>query len=118
MQLRILIAILGGAAVGLERPWSPHASGPKAHSAGISDVYDARSDSGLGRMVVVRGLIVFASVLASGAAALIAAAYDQLRIQHVHAIGGPSNFRLLRACHWTTTTDSGRGVIVMLSPDS
>jgi uncharacterized membrane protein YhiD involved in acid resistance len=31
----ILIAALGGAAVGLEREWSGHASGPEAHFAGI-----------------------------------------------------------------------------------
>lgn len=31
----IVIAGLGGAAVGLEREWSGHASGPEAHFAGI-----------------------------------------------------------------------------------
>jgi len=31
----IAIAALGGAAVGLEREWSGHASGPEAHFAGI-----------------------------------------------------------------------------------
>jgi len=33
--LGILIAILGGAGVGVERQWSGHASGPKARFAGI-----------------------------------------------------------------------------------
>jgi len=33
--LSILIAILGGASVGVERQWSGHASGPKARFAGI-----------------------------------------------------------------------------------
>jgi uncharacterized membrane protein YhiD involved in acid resistance len=31
----IAIAALGGAAVGLEREWSGHASGPEAHFAGF-----------------------------------------------------------------------------------
>ena len=33
--LGLLIATLGGAAVGLERQWSGHAEGPRARFAGI-----------------------------------------------------------------------------------
>ena len=33
--VRVLIAALGGAAVGLERQWSGHADGPAARFAGI-----------------------------------------------------------------------------------
>ena len=33
--LGIVVAALGGAAVGLERQWSGHAEGPRAHFAGI-----------------------------------------------------------------------------------
>ena len=35
----IVIAALGGAAVGLEREWLGHASGPEAHFAGIRTLH-------------------------------------------------------------------------------
>jgi hypothetical protein len=31
----VLVAVLGGAAVGIERQWSGHAEGPSAHFGGV-----------------------------------------------------------------------------------
>src|SRR6516164_6552361 len=58
--LGILIAALGGTAVGLEREWSGHATGPSA---------------GLAGWLWANGLQILAAVLLAGCAGLIVAAY-------------------------------------------
>lgn len=81
--LGIAIAALGGAAVGLEREWSGHASGPEAHFAGL------RTFTLLGGLAGVAGwlwLLAFqplAIVLLAGATALVVAAYVAASRRHV-----------------------------------
>ncbi|HSA93459.1 MAG TPA: MgtC/SapB family protein [Terriglobales bacterium] len=71
----LLTAALGGAAVGLEREWSGHASGPDARFAGI------RTFTLLGGMAGMAGWLwavqytVFAAILLAAGAALVVAAY-------------------------------------------
>jgi uncharacterized membrane protein (DUF4010 family) len=73
--LGLLIATLGGAAVGLEREWSGHASGPRARFAGIRTFTLLGLGAGVAGWLWSNGLQVFAAILAAGSAALIVAAY-------------------------------------------
>ena len=71
----ILIAALGGAAVGLEREWSGHATGPNARFAGIRTFTLMGLLAGLAGWLWSNGLQLLAVLLLSGCAALIVAAY-------------------------------------------
>jgi uncharacterized membrane protein (DUF4010 family) len=79
----IVIAGLGGAAVGLEREWSGHASGPEAHFAGI------RTFALLGGLAGVTGWLwnqnfqAAAIILLGGATAVVVAAYIAASQRHV-----------------------------------
>jgi uncharacterized membrane protein (DUF4010 family) len=73
--LGILIAALGGAAVGLEREWSGHATGPNARFAGIRTFTLMGLLAGLGGWLWLNGLQVLAVLLLGGCAGLIVAAY-------------------------------------------
>jgi uncharacterized membrane protein (DUF4010 family) len=71
----LLIAALGGAAVGLERQWSGHAEGPGARFAGIRTFTMLGAVGGLCGLMWLNGLAVPAAILLAGAAAIVAAAY-------------------------------------------
>lgn len=71
----ILIATLGGAAVGLEREWSGHANGPGARFAGIRTFTLLGLQSGFAGWLWFNDLHVIATLLAAGCTALIVAAY-------------------------------------------
>lgn len=73
--LGILIATLGGAAVGLERQWSGHATGPRAHFAGIRTFTLLGLAAGLSGWLWTNGMHVFGATLLAAAAALVVAAY-------------------------------------------
>jgi uncharacterized membrane protein (DUF4010 family) len=73
--LGILIAALGGAAVGLEREWSGHASGPGARFAGIRTFTLMGLLAGLAGWLWFGGLQIIAGLLLGGCAALVVAAY-------------------------------------------
>ena len=73
--LGILIAALGGAAVGLEREWSGHATGPSARFAGIRTFSLLGLLAGLAGWLWANGLQILAAVLLAGCAGLIVAAY-------------------------------------------
>jgi uncharacterized membrane protein (DUF4010 family) len=73
--LGILIAALGGAAVGLEREWSGHATGPGARFAGLRTFTLMGLLAGLGGWLWLNGLQILAVLLLGGCAALIVAAY-------------------------------------------
>ncbi|HXE89869.1 MAG TPA: MgtC/SapB family protein [Terriglobales bacterium] len=81
----LVTAALGGAAVGLEREWSGHASGPDARFAGI------RTFTLLGGMAGMAGWLwslqytAFAAILLSAAAALVLAAYISAARRSVEA---------------------------------
>jgi uncharacterized membrane protein (DUF4010 family) len=70
----VLVAVLGGTAIGIERQWSGHAEGPSAHFAGV------RTFTMLGAIAGLAGwlssaLPVIAALLVAGAVGLTVAAY-------------------------------------------
>jgi len=71
----LLIATLGGAAVGLERQWSGHAGGPRARFAGIRTFTMLGAVGGLSGWLWNAGVTVPAAILLAGAVTIIAAAY-------------------------------------------
>lgn len=71
----LLIAALGGAAVGIERQWSGHAEGPRARFAGVRTFTLLGALGGLGGALWRVGMTGPALVILSGATALIVAAY-------------------------------------------
>ncbi len=71
----LLIAALSGTAVGIERQWSGHAAGPRAHFAGIRTFTMLGGLAGLSGSLWNLGLTGPAVVIVAGAAALIVAAY-------------------------------------------
>ena len=83
--LHVAIAALGGAAVGIERQWSGHASGPRARFGGV------RTFTLLGAIAGVAGLAwamqapAIATALAAGAAAIVAGGYWKLGRGEVEA---------------------------------
>lgn len=71
----LLIAALGGAAVGLERQWSGHAEGPDARFAGIRTFTMLGAAGGLSGWLWTMGVIAPATVLLAGAVAVIVVGY-------------------------------------------
>jgi uncharacterized membrane protein (DUF4010 family) len=71
----LLIAALGGAAVGLERQWSGHADGPAARFAGIRTFTMLGAVGGLSGWLWTAGATIPAGILLAGAVAIVAAAY-------------------------------------------
>ncbi len=71
----LLIATLGGAAVGLERQWSGHALGPSARFAGIRTFTMLGAVGGLAGWLWLTGVTTLAAVLLGGGVAIVAAAY-------------------------------------------
>lgn len=79
--LGILIAALGGAAVGLEREWSGHATGPSARFAGIRTFSLLGLLAGLAGWLWANGLQILAAVLLAGAAGIVAAYIAASRVE-------------------------------------
>jgi uncharacterized membrane protein (DUF4010 family) len=71
----IIVAALGGAAVGLERQWSGHAEGPSARFAGIRTFTMLGALAGLSGWLWTTGATVLAATLLAGAVAITVAAY-------------------------------------------
>jgi uncharacterized membrane protein (DUF4010 family) len=71
----LLIAALGGTAVGLERQWSGHAEGPGARFAGIRTFTMLGAVAGFCGWLSTAGAIVPAAILFAGAVSIVAAAY-------------------------------------------
>jgi uncharacterized membrane protein (DUF4010 family) len=71
----IVVAALGGAAIGLERQWSGHAEGPQARFAGIRTFTLLGGFAGMAGWLWQAGATPLAAVLAGGGAALVVAAY-------------------------------------------
>jgi uncharacterized membrane protein (DUF4010 family) len=69
------VGALGGAAIGLERQWSGHASGPQARFGGIRTFTLLGGLAGLAGWLSLNGLLPLGVVLLSGAAALVVSAY-------------------------------------------
>lgn len=73
--LRILVAALGGAAVGVERQWSGHTEGPHPHFAGVRTFTMLGAMAGLSGWLWSTGAAWLAAVLLAGAVAIIVAGY-------------------------------------------
>jgi uncharacterized membrane protein (DUF4010 family) len=71
----VLVATLGGAAVGLEREWSGHATGPHARFGGIRTFTLLGALAGVAGWWSVSGLLPLAAVLLAAAAALVVVGY-------------------------------------------
>ncbi|HVQ63497.1 MAG TPA: MgtC/SapB family protein, partial [Terriglobia bacterium] len=71
----ILIAALGGLAVGLEREWSGHATGPKARFAGVRTFTLLGILSGISGWLWINQIELLAAILLAAAGALVIAAY-------------------------------------------
>jgi uncharacterized membrane protein (DUF4010 family) len=73
--VRVLVAALGGAAVGVERQWSGHAEGPEARFAGVRTFTMLGALGGFSGWLWIEGITVPAAILFAGAVAIVAAAY-------------------------------------------
>jgi uncharacterized membrane protein (DUF4010 family) len=71
----LVIAALGGAAVGLERQWSGHAEGPGARFAGMRTFTMLGAIGGFTGWLWTAGITVPAAVLLAGAVTIVVAAY-------------------------------------------
>jgi hypothetical protein len=71
----LVIAALGGAAIGLERQWSGHAEGPGARFAGIRTFAMLGALGGFTGSLWNAGVTVPAAILFAGAVAVVAAGY-------------------------------------------
>jgi uncharacterized membrane protein (DUF4010 family) len=71
----LLIAALGGTAVGLERQWSGHAEGPGARFAGIRTFTMLGAVGGVSGWLWTAGITAPGAILLAGTVAVIAAAY-------------------------------------------
>ena len=81
----LVIATLGGAAVGFERQWSGHADGPGARFGGIRTFTMLGAVSGLSGSLLTLGEPLAAIALLAGATAIIVAAYVAASRQDVDA---------------------------------
>ena len=71
----IIVAILGGAAVGVERQHSGHATGPEARLGGIRTFTLLATLAGIAGTLIVSGYVVPATLMISGGLAVIVAGY-------------------------------------------
>jgi uncharacterized membrane protein (DUF4010 family) len=73
--LGIIVAALGGLAIGIERQRSGHASGPRARFGGVRTFTLIGGIAGLAGWLITMNLVGLAIVLASGAVALVVSGY-------------------------------------------
>lgn len=73
--IRLAVAALAGMAVGLEREWSGHATGPAARFAGVRTFFLLGAIGGVAGWLLAQGQTAVSSALLLGASALIVAAY-------------------------------------------
>ena len=81
--VRLIVAAIGGAAVGIERQWSGHASGPTARFGGVRTFTLIGGLSGLAGWLWQSGVEAPAVVLLAGLMALVVAAYVRASAQSV-----------------------------------
>jgi len=75
VPVRLALAGLAGLAVGIEREWSGHASGPGARFAGVRTFLLLGLLGGVAGWLTTEGLVPVAAVLLAGGAALTIVAY-------------------------------------------
>ncbi|MGB7218745.1 MAG: MgtC/SapB family protein [Vicinamibacterales bacterium] len=71
----IIVAALGGLAIGVERQWSGHATGPRARFAGIRTFTLLGAVGGVAGWLWTQQVYALATVLLAAGAALVVAAY-------------------------------------------
>jgi uncharacterized membrane protein (DUF4010 family) len=71
----VLVATLGGAAIGLEREWSGHASGPQARFGGIRTFTLLGALGGIAGWLSISGLLPLAVVLLAASSAIVIVGY-------------------------------------------
>jgi len=71
----LVVAILGGAAVGVERQQSGHATGPDARLGGIRTFTLLGTLAGIAGLLTAANYAVAAALLVAGALALVVAGY-------------------------------------------
>lgn len=71
----LTVALLGGLAVGIEREWSGHAAGPRAHFAGVRTFTLLGLVAGLSGWLWIAGLQGPAVIFLAGSGALVVSAY-------------------------------------------
>jgi uncharacterized membrane protein (DUF4010 family) len=81
----IVAAAIGGLAVGLEREWSGHASGPQAHFGGIRTFALLGGLAGIAGCLWHNGDQLAAIVVLSAAALLVVVAYAAVAPRHIDA---------------------------------
>jgi len=72
----VLVAALGGAAVGLERQWSGHADGPRARFAGIRTFTMLGALGGFSGSMWTASITTPAAILLAGAVAIVVLGYS------------------------------------------
>jgi uncharacterized membrane protein (DUF4010 family) len=75
LPLGILVAAIGGLAIGVERQWSGHATGPQAHFAGIRTFTLLGATAGISGWLWTLQLEALATVILAGAAGLVVVGY-------------------------------------------
>ncbi len=83
--IRVSVAVLGGAAVGVERQRSGHASGPDARFGGVRTFTMLGAVAGVAGLLIAASLIVPAALLIAGALALTVAAYVRASTRDIDA---------------------------------
>ena len=86
--VRLAVSALGGLAVGLEREWSGHATGPLARFAGLRTFLFIGALGGVGGLLLSTGVTAAGTVILAGASALIVAAYVLAARPGGHAVEG------------------------------
>lgn len=106
--ITLIVATLGGAAIGLEREWSGHASGPRAHFGGFRTFTLLGGLSGVAGWLSSGGLLPLAVVLLAASAALVVAGYIATSRVDVDATTEVAAFVVLAA---GTATGAGHMVL-------
>lgn len=93
--VRLIVAALAGLAVGLEREWSGHATGPLARFAGLRTFFLLGILGGVSGWLTETGSAIAAGVMLAGAAALVVSAYIAAARRGGHAIDGTTEVAAL-----------------------
>jgi uncharacterized membrane protein (DUF4010 family) len=93
--VRLAVAALAGLAVGLEREWSGHATGPLARFAGLRTFFLIGGLGGIAGWLVSMGATAAGAVLLAGGSGLIVAAYLVAARPGGHTIEGTTEVAAL-----------------------
>jgi uncharacterized membrane protein (DUF4010 family) len=108
----LLIAALAGAAVGLERQWSGHATGPHARFGGIRTFTLLGVLGGIAGKLIAAGWIVPAAVILAAPAALVVVSYASASRVDIDATTEVAAFVVLGAGALAGAGDSVRGAAI------